>query len=657
MLTAIVKPRAGLLFLSKGHLMWALVFLAGGVLGWTWTFNEDLGFQLNAARYFWEHGDVPRAEPFLYSEPGARYVNLQWMWQLGLHAAYTRLGLEGATLANLVLQGMAAGIFLWRWRKLRDVSAPGALVACVLLLYFISTPTGIRPHSLSWIWLGLVLLCLESARRGERRGAWGLPVCLAGWVNCHALFSLGLVATVLYAGTAWAADAWRHGAREAMKRNRLLLWGAVASLPVCLLNPYGLEGVLFPLRQAELLFSESLVKQTVQELQPLFGGNFWESPLAGFPLIHVKKFAMAFLYLLLVAGAWRARQRIPAPAWAVGLCFALLPLSATKNFGYFFMAFGPYALMGWERSPGFRPAHPPLWAPWAVAGAAALVILAVVTGWWDSFFQSPRFGSGLDSGVHPTGAGDLLAKLPEKVVILNGHNQGGWLAWSSGRRVFIDSRNDIYSRKLYETVWHAEGDPAAFLELLNRTRAGAVFCSVKDQPMWGWVLSARSGPDGWKSVVGARWQGPDWRAVWMDPKGVLFLREDVAPRVAAVMPYEPEAKRWVEAGPAAREALRAQAEKPFPWWRIFFVGVREYPTDLNRLVARSSALRQGEALKGFALSGLEASQWFYPMIWMNLGLWLEQEGDHALAEECWSVLDRRLGDPRILRKADGTRRW
>ncbi|NBR46633.1 MAG: hypothetical protein EBT68_05930, partial [Verrucomicrobia bacterium] len=116
MLTAIVKPRAGSLFLSKGRLMWALVFLAGGVLGWTWTFNEDLGFQLNAARYFWEHGDVPRAEPFLYSEPGARYVNLQWMWQLGLHAAYTRLGLEGATLANLALQGMAAGIFLWRWR-------------------------------------------------------------------------------------------------------------------------------------------------------------------------------------------------------------------------------------------------------------------------------------------------------------------------------------------------------------------------------------------------------------------------------------------------------------------------------------------------------------------------------------------------------------
>jgi len=632
--------------------MWALVFLAGGLMGWTWTFNEDLGFQLNAARYFWEHGDVPRAEPFLYSEPGARYVNLQWMWQLGLHAVYTTFGLPGATLGNLLLQGMAAGIFLWRWRNLRDGAAPGALVAGVLLLYFISTPTAIRPHSLSWVWLGLVLLCLEAVRGGDIRGAWALPACLAGWVNCHALFSLGLVATALYAGTAWAVEAWRHGARESVKRNRLLLWGAMACLSVCLLNPYRLEGVLFPLRQADLLFSESLVKETIQEFQPLFGGTFWENPVAGFPVIHIKKFFMALLYVLLVVGAWRSRRKIPAPAWAVGLAFALLPLSATKNFGYFFMAFGPYALLGWERSPGRRPAAAQPWAPWVVAGSAALVILAVVTGRWDSFFQSPRFGSGLDSGIHPTGAGKLLAELPGSVVILNGHNQGGWLAWSSGRRVFIDSRNDIYSRNLYEAARRAEGSPAAFLELLEQTRADAVFCSVKDQPMWAWVLSTRAGPDGWKSVVGVRWQGPDWRPVWMDPKGVLFLREDVAPHLAAVTPTEPEAGRWAEVGSAAREILRNQAEKPFPWWRIFFAGVRAYPTDLNRLVARSSALRQGEALKGFALSGLEASQWFYPMIWMNLALWLEQEGDSALADECWAVLERRVGDPRIRAQAE-----
>jgi hypothetical protein len=636
--------------------MWGMVFLAGGSLGWVWTFNEDLGFQLNAARYLWQQGDVPRTEPFLYSEPGVRYVNLQWLWQLGIYAAHSGLGLEGATLVNLILQALAGGVFLWRWRNLRDGALPGAGVAGVLLWYFMSTPVGIRPHSLSWVWLGLVLLCLESARKGDRRGAWGLPACLAGWVNCHALFSLGLVTTALFAGTAWARDAWVKGLQEAWKKNRLLLGAAVACLPVSFLNPYGWEGVWFPLRQADLVFSPSLVKETIQELQPLFGGTFWETPLAGFPVIHVKKITMAFLYVFLLVGAWRARRRIPAPAWAVGVALALLPLSATKNFGYFFMAFGPYALLGWKRFPGARPAAVRPWASWAVAGAAGLVILAVVTGRWDSFFQSPLFGSGLDSGIHPTGAGKLLARLPGEVVVVNGHNQGGWLAWSSGRRVFIDSRNDIYSRGLYELARGAEGSPAAFLELLEGTRADAVFCSVKDQPMWIWVLSTPAGPDGWKSVVGVRWQGPDWRPVWMDAKGVLFLREGFAPECVAVTPDEPGFLRWREAGPKTREILRAQAEKPFPWWRLFFSGVRSYPTDLNRLVARSSALRQGEALKGFALSGLEESPWFYPMIWMNLALWLEQEGDFPLADDCWAVLERRVGDPRIRAQAEEFRR-
>jgi len=44
--------------------VWACVFLAGALLGWIWTFNEDLRFQLNAARFFWEHGDVPRGGLF-----------------------------------------------------------------------------------------------------------------------------------------------------------------------------------------------------------------------------------------------------------------------------------------------------------------------------------------------------------------------------------------------------------------------------------------------------------------------------------------------------------------------------------------------------------------------------------------------------------------
>ena len=71
------------------------IFLVGLGLSWRWVGNPDLGFQLNAARYLLNHGDVPRAEPFLYSVPWSRYVNLQWFWQLGLYGANGAGGDEG----------------------------------------------------------------------------------------------------------------------------------------------------------------------------------------------------------------------------------------------------------------------------------------------------------------------------------------------------------------------------------------------------------------------------------------------------------------------------------------------------------------------------------------------------------------------------------
>jgi hypothetical protein len=66
---------------------------------------------------------------------------------------------------------------------------------------------------------------------------------------------------------------------------------------------------------------------------------------------------------------------------------------------------------------------------------------------------------------------------------------------------------------------------------------------------------------------------------------------------------------------------------------------------------------QGSELKGFALSAMEKCESFYPMIWMNLALWLEQERDYEMADECWAVLDQRLGDSRIRLRADEIRGW
>ena len=177
--------------------IWALLGLTGFCLAWKWIKNEDLGFQLHAAKLILQTGDVPRGEPFLWTEPGGSYTDLQWLWQLGIYGCWRWLGYGGLMVVNFGIQLVALGV--WSWRVFRMGGRPLGLGSLwLLLIFFFVNIWPIRPHNLSWIYLGLTLLVLEEQSRGNRRALWFLPLILLGWVNCHALFSLGLLAAGLW---------------------------------------------------------------------------------------------------------------------------------------------------------------------------------------------------------------------------------------------------------------------------------------------------------------------------------------------------------------------------------------------------------------------------------------------------------------------------
>src|SRR4029079_15512428 len=104
------------------------------------------------------------------------------------------------------------------------------------------------PHLASWVLLSLVLLALETGTY------WALPLLMLVWVNTHSLFVLGPVAISAYV----AAELFRG--KEADRR--LLLWAAAAVL-ACLVNPWGLNGLLFPLAQLAELHGSSPFKAAV----------------------------------------------------------------------------------------------------------------------------------------------------------------------------------------------------------------------------------------------------------------------------------------------------------------------------------------------------------------------------------------------------------
>ena len=155
---------------------------------------------------------------------------------------------------NLLLQLLAVGVLILRRLRLGKATLElGAGTFLLLLTFFILNDWRIRPHSLSWIYLGLVMLAFETYERGDQRALLFLPIIFLFWVNCHALFSLGLATLLIWASANLVFTLLRQGSRELRRKIKELGLPLGLSWAACFINPYGLAGLAFPFRQSQIL--------------------------------------------------------------------------------------------------------------------------------------------------------------------------------------------------------------------------------------------------------------------------------------------------------------------------------------------------------------------------------------------------------------------
>jgi len=229
--------------------LWLLVFL----LGCFPLVDGDVWWHLRTGALIWERGEIPGHDWFTYTNPEARWIDLHWGFQLLLWACFSVGGATAVILLKALLGtatfalGIAQRPRPWDWQTVA-VWLPAIL--CFAGRYYE------RPEMLSLLLLSAQLAIFTGLR--ERPGrVWLLPVLQAIWVNVQGLFILG--------GGTWAAylaekllrsiknpvffvknqdTAEKSASREP---SWLTTLGAAAlSLLACGLNPYGLEGVLFP---------------------------------------------------------------------------------------------------------------------------------------------------------------------------------------------------------------------------------------------------------------------------------------------------------------------------------------------------------------------------------------------------------------------------
>lgn len=174
---------------------------------------------------------IPAADPYSFTSDRP-WINHEWLTELSMYGAFALAGPAGLTMLRLAL--VAVMLALVGWSLVRDgVRAPRlhVLVAFVAILTFARTQH-IRPQLYS---LALFAALLVLIRLQERRphAIYLAPLLMAGWVNLHGGWIVGLGALGLWA----IVEAISAGTT----RRRRIELGAVVGLSAAatLLNPYG----------------------------------------------------------------------------------------------------------------------------------------------------------------------------------------------------------------------------------------------------------------------------------------------------------------------------------------------------------------------------------------------------------------------------------
>lgn len=549
----------------------ALVFLSGC----TELVDGDFWWHLAAGERIVRTGEIPAVNTYTYTNPATRWIDLHWGFQVPLYLLWCLTGPAGIVLAKAAF---GTAIFAVAWIAAGDRLPTVVRVALWLppLLAFagryIERPE--LPSLLAWT---VFLLLLADRPRGL---AW-LPWVQIAWVNVQGLFVLGpltfglrLLAAGLESFTPGMRDrSDRSGmSSPSVVRNPLapndksstgdmrnpsaedgvrfpwraaLGWFAVTCL-VCLANPYGIEGVFFPLvlqermRGPEREFFLQLAGEFSGMGEFLAAVGPWEllrnlstSTMLGVFVLGIAALGAAFRsggrpwFELLLFGfvsylGWQANRNAPLFAvvggWAVVRCWG--------------MALPATGLPGGARR--LRPWIAGLTAVLALATVGGL--LAAARGAGEGSVFPRRFGFGYAEWM-PFDAVEALKRpgMPRRIYAAHlGMASLCLFELGPERPVFADPRLEANSKEVLAAYLEfprllAAGDRNA-ARVLIETGAAA---TSPDRSLPALLLDPRTlaGSHDFRRALAF---SPHWRCVYFDPQALIFVPTDVA--AAAGMP-------------------------------------------------------------------------------------------------------------------------
>ena len=469
-------------------LLGALLVLATFLVALRFQVDPDTWFHEVVGQHILATHSWPTTDMYSFTAPGTEWISYEWLAAVALAQVLQAFGLQGWMG---LLFGLAACMMLliYYYSYLCCRNSKAAFVGTVLVLPLAGVWFSLHPQLFGYVFLLIVLICLEHFRQGRRWALWLLPVVFLVWVNTHGTFVFGFCALGIYwlGGLVELRVGSLRANREPLSARIQMAAVALVSLLACCVTPYGARLLTYP---AQLFFlqPENTTRIVTWQAIPM---NIWHGRLflafllvfiaavvALQPLIRIEKLALLFLAVVLTA----LHARV-LPFFAI--VFAPVLASLLDRW-----------VPDYERSKDHYILN---------ALLIACVAFAIVKG-----FPSREALKQTLAETTPEGAVDYLRLHPPPRPMLNELTWGGYLLHSLGaqERVFMDCRIDVYE---YSGVF------TDYLHIMQLQR---------DAP---WLLqkyrlrSCLIPPEG--ALATFLQSSPEWKPVYRDKMCVLFVRK------------------------------------------------------------------------------------------------------------------------------------
>jgi hypothetical protein len=513
--------------------------------------ETDLFFNLRLGEIVLGSRSVPTENLLSFTYPQVIDINLAWLFQILLALVHRAFGIPGTVVLKTAFVVGTWLLLYWVGMRRRAHPVPTALL--LALAAWAAEPRFVeRPHLVTFLGLGLLLLAIERAEDARPRLLWLLVPAGLVWANANSCFFLAPSLLALYAVGA-RLDGQPAWARRA-------LWVSLAMAPLVLATPSGVHALTYIANHFRMPM-----------LRPLQEYRHAEWPLDGPYFFLLGGLLLAAVLPLVVR---RLPPLVPLRVLLPCLVLGVLGGLRIRFVAEFSMLAGPALAVAVTR------VMPWLRGAWA-SGLTALGLLGLtLTPRIVAAASGARFCDlGMEADLVPLAAIDFVEKNGLRERLYNDLEVGSYLTWRGWpqHRVFQDPRINGYPDSFHAILRRADLSRSEFQALLDRfgvTSALVTFPTVNPR--------------------GALFDPGLWALVYRATDGLVFVRRDAGGHLPEIpLTFSYSAAEGLAAVPLVQAPAGAQVS-PCEWQRR----LGEHYRTVARAVAAQTAFETAQRAQG-----------------------------------------------------------